>query len=145
MDHALRSISYIADIGDLLVIMARRRLVPPGSTAAPPVTAGNTSDASTNASGGAGSTASNSTSVIPTSSASALAAACDDVQVIGTTPKMICHVFESEEVNILKSNYVFSKFLISILHKANNLENITYNSLIFLGIESKILTIGRKR
>merc|ERR1719495_2571328 len=32
MDHALRSISYIADIGDLLVIMARRRLVPPGSS-----------------------------------------------------------------------------------------------------------------
>ncbi len=28
MDHSLRSISYIADIGDLLVIMARRRLIP---------------------------------------------------------------------------------------------------------------------
>ena len=51
MDHALRTISYIADIGDLLVIMARRRPAP-----------------------------------------------TDDVQVIGTTPKMICHVFESEEV-----------------------------------------------
>ena len=58
MDHALRTISYIADIGDLLVIMARRRPAP-----------------------------------------------TDDVQVIGTTPKMICHVFESEEVgpNLLKS------------------------------------------
>merc|ERR1719414_2670682 len=85
MDHALRSISYIADIGDLLVIMARRRLVPPGSTAAPSVTTGNVTDASANATGSTGSTASNSTSVIPTSSASALAAACDDVQVIGTT------------------------------------------------------------
>ena len=53
MDHALRTISYIADIGDLLVIMARRRPAP-----------------------------------------------TDDVQVIGTTPKMICHVFESEEVRI---------------------------------------------
>merc|ERR1719445_1560301 len=28
MDHSLRSISYIADIGDLLVIMARRRIMP---------------------------------------------------------------------------------------------------------------------
>lgn len=28
MDHALRTISYIADIGDLLVIMARRRPTP---------------------------------------------------------------------------------------------------------------------
>ena len=51
MDHALRTISYIADIGELLVIMARRRPAPN-----------------------------------------------DDVQVIGSTPKMICHVFESEEV-----------------------------------------------
>ncbi len=55
MDHSLRSISYIADIGDLLVIMARRRLIPSEG---------------------------------------------EDVQVIGTTPKMICHVFESEEVII---------------------------------------------
>ena len=53
MDHALRSISYIADIGELLVIMARRRIIPSEG---------------------------------------------EDVQVIGTTPKMICHVFESEEV-----------------------------------------------
>ena len=55
MDHALRSISYIADIGDLLVIMARRRIVPTDG---------------------------------------------EEMQVIGTTPKMICHVFESEEVTI---------------------------------------------
>ena len=27
MDHSLRTISYIADIGDILVIMARRRLI----------------------------------------------------------------------------------------------------------------------
>lgn len=27
MDHSLRTISYIADIGDILVIMARRRLL----------------------------------------------------------------------------------------------------------------------
>ena len=106
MDHALRSISYIADIGDLLVIMARRRLVPPGSTNAPTVTPAGSSDTTANASSSSttGPAATNSSSIsaaISTSSASALSAACDDVQVIGTTPKMICHVFESEEVGIL--------------------------------------------
>ena len=108
MDHALRSISYIADIGDLLVIMARRRLVPPGNNATPSVGAGNTTDGNTpNTTSGATTTgpvttssSTSSSSVIPASSASALSAACDDVQVIGTTPKMICHVFESEEVGI---------------------------------------------
>ena len=54
MDHALRSISYIADIGELVVIMARRRILPQEG---------------------------------------------EEAQVIGTTPKMICHVFESEEVS----------------------------------------------
>ena len=55
MDHSLRSISYIADIGDLLVIMARRRIMPQDG---------------------------------------------EELQVIGSTPKMICHVFESEEVRV---------------------------------------------
>ena len=50
MDHALRSISYIADIGDLVVLMARRRITNFGESG------------------------------------------------IAKTPKMICHVFESEEV-----------------------------------------------
>ena len=107
MDHALRSISYIADIGDLLVIMARRRLVPPGSNSATAVASINSTDTTMNASSGPNlgsvtTSTPNSSAVIPTSTASALSAARDDVQVIGTTPKMICHVFESEEV----SNYV---------------------------------------
>ena len=54
MDHGLRTISYIADIGELVVIMARRRILPQDG---------------------------------------------EEPQVIGTTPKMICHVFESEEVS----------------------------------------------
>lgn len=53
MDHALRTISYIADIGDLVVLMARRRFVPHE---------------------------------------------VEDPPKINRTPKMICHVFESEEV-----------------------------------------------
>ena len=57
MDHALRSISYIADIGELVVIMARRRILPQDG---------------------------------------------EEAQVIGTTPKMICHVFESEEVRVVE-------------------------------------------
>lgn len=53
MDHALRTISYIADIGDLVVLMARRRVLPTDDAAA----------------------------------------------AIQKTPKMICHVFESDEVS----------------------------------------------
>ena len=64
MDHSLRSISYIADIGDLLVIMARRRIMPQDG---------------------------------------------EELQVIGSTPKMICHVFESEEV--------FQPFLIKFVRE----------------------------
>ena len=64
MDHSLRSISYIADIGDLLVIMARRRPQVGGPSGEPGAAAGE-----------------------------------DAVQVIASTPKMICHVFESDEVD----------------------------------------------
>lgn len=53
MDHALRTISYIADIGDLVVLMARRRFIPHE---------------------------------------------VDEPPKINRIPKMICHVFESEEV-----------------------------------------------
>lgn len=52
MDHSLRTISYIADIGDLLVLMARRRQ-PIGT------------------------------------------------EIKKTIPKMICHVFESEQAQFI--------------------------------------------
>ena len=52
MDHALRTISYIADIGDLVVLMARRREGP----------------------------------------------AAEGPAHLQTLPKMVCHVFESDEV-----------------------------------------------
>ena len=68
MDHSLRSISYIADIGDLLVIMARRRIMPQDG---------------------------------------------EELQVIGSTPKMICHVFESEEV--IATCQIYVKCLIILL------------------------------
>ena len=53
MDHALRTISYIADIGELVVLMARRREGP----------------------------------------------AADGLSHLQAQPKMICHVFESDEVS----------------------------------------------
>ena len=58
MDHGLRSISYIADIGDLVVLMARR--------VSQPATDGSAQDGE-----------------------------C----AIRRSPKVICHVFESDEVN----------------------------------------------
>lgn len=64
MDHALRTISYIADIGDLVVLMARRRFVPHD---------------------------------------------VEDPQKINRTPKMICHVFESDEVRFWRSFLVQPK------------------------------------
>ncbi|VDO54183.1 unnamed protein product [Haemonchus placei] len=59
MDHALRTISYIADIGDLVVLMARRM------------------------------------------SASSSDEQCNQVDGIKKTPKVICHVFESDEASFI--------------------------------------------
>ena len=83
MDHGLRTISYIADIGDLVVIMARRRILPQDGEEAQVI---------------------NSSLLI----FGHCVVLCNIfplfgfvmmcLQVIGTTPKMICHVFESEEV-----------------------------------------------
>lgn len=81
MDHALRTISYIADIGDLVVLMARRRFVPHETDS--------------------------------------------DQPKLNRTPKMICHVFESEEVsaftvwdNILrfKIHPEYSNSLLGLFH-----------------------------
>lgn len=71
MDHGLRTISYIADIGELVVIMARRRVLPQvGNRAHVDFEAGEYGSFQ----------------------------AGEEDTVIGATPKMICHVFESEEV-----------------------------------------------
>lgn len=68
MDHSLRTISYIADIGEILVIMARRRLIgSPGDT---------------------------------------------DSMRCRKQAKIICHVFESDEVIFLSQQWIyFSKEL----------------------------------
>ncbi|XP_040578839.1 uncharacterized protein [Lepeophtheirus salmonis] len=81
MDHSLRSISYIADIGDILVIMARRRIIP---------------------SEGSG-------------------------EVIGATPKMICHVFESEEAQFIAQS-IGQAFQVAYMEflKANGIEDHSF-------------------
>merc|ERR1719264_280719 len=85
MDHSLRSISYIADIGDLLVIMARRR----------PQVGSETGE--------------------------------DAVQVIASTPKMICHVFESEEAQFIAQS-IGQAFQVAYMEflKANGIEDHSF-------------------
>nr|XP_045604790.1 protein lin-10-like isoform X2 [Procambarus clarkii] len=81
MDHALRTISYIADIGDLVVLMARRRVLP-------------TDDAGNN---------------------------------IQKTPKMICHVFESDEAQFIAQS-IGQAFQVAYLEflKANGIEDHSF-------------------
>ena len=66
MDHSLRTISYIADIGDILVLMARRRLIgSPGET---------------------------------------------DTMRHRKQAKMLCHVFETEEVRVFWYELSIAKY-----------------------------------
>jgi len=82
MDHGLRTISYIADIGELVVIMARRRVLPQAG---------------------------------------------EEDTVIGTTPKMICHVFESEEAQFIAQS-IGQAFQVAYMEflKANGIEDHSF-------------------
>ncbi|KAK4293856.1 hypothetical protein Pmani_033479 [Petrolisthes manimaculis] len=81
MDHALRTISYIADIGDLVVLMARRRVLPTDDAAA----------------------------------------------ALQKTPKMICHVFESDEAQFIAQS-IGQAFQVAYLEflKANGIEDHSF-------------------
>ncbi|CAH3972909.1 unnamed protein product [Pieris brassicae] len=83
MDHALRTISYIADIGDLVVLMARRRFVPHESES--------------------------------------------DQPKLNRTPKMICHVFESEEAQFIAQS-IGQAFQVAYMEflKANGIEDHSF-------------------
>ncbi|CEF68450.1 PDZ domain and PTB/PI domain and Pleckstrin homology-like domain-containing protein [Strongyloides ratti] len=85
MDHALRTISYIADIGDLVVLMARRM--------------------------------SNSPSLDDS----------DGTDSIKKTPKVICHVFESDEAAFIAQSIgqAFQVAYVEFL-RANGIEDPTY-------------------
>ncbi|CAG7829701.1 unnamed protein product, partial [Allacma fusca] len=82
MDHALRTISYIADIGDLVVLMARRRPVPTDTT---------------------------------------------DESKIPRPPKMICHVFESDEAQYIAQS-IGQAFQVAYMEflKANGIEDHSF-------------------
>ncbi|CAG9759960.1 unnamed protein product [Ceutorhynchus assimilis] len=82
MDHALRTISYIADIGDLVVLMARRRFIPHE---------------------------------------------VEDAPKINRTPKMICHVFESEEAQFIAQS-IGQAFQVAYMEflKANGIEDQSF-------------------
>lgn len=90
MDHALRTISYIADIGDLVVLMARRRF--------------NTADSDETAVTGGGS-----------------------APKANRTPKMICHVFESEEAQFIAQS-IGQAFQVAYMEflKANGIEDHSF-------------------
>jgi hypothetical protein len=83
MDHTLRTISYIADIGDLLVLMARRRVL------------NNMEDSTESA--------------------------------IKRIPKMICHVFESEEAQFIAQS-IGQAFQVAYMEflKANGIEDSSF-------------------
>ncbi|KAL4713953.1 hypothetical protein ACJJTC_015607 [Scirpophaga incertulas] len=83
MDHALRTISYIADIGDLVVLMARRRFVPHETDS--------------------------------------------DQPKLNRTPKMICHVFESEEAQFIAQS-IGQAFQVAYMEflKANGIEDHSF-------------------
>lgn len=83
MDHALRTISYIADIGDLVVLMARRRPIPTDIPEEPSKTP--------------------------------------------RAPKMICHVFESDEAQYIAQS-IGQAFQVAYMEflKANGIEDHSF-------------------
>lgn len=91
MDHALKTISYIADIGYLVVLMARRRF---------PAQDNNSNDVQT-----------------PNSESGKN----------NRTPKMICHVFESEEAQFIAQS-IGQAFQVAYMEflKANGIEDHSF-------------------
>merc|ERR1719175_28412 len=108
--------------------MARRRLVPPGASA---TAAGSSSGANGEANAaGSSNTTSNGQATGATAAATSGAGAAppiDDVQVIGTTPKMICHVFESEEAQFIAQS-IGQAFQVAYMEflKANGIEDHSF-------------------
>lgn len=144
MDHALRTISYIADIGDLLVLMARRRTPLDngeldsggGGDGLGDGHSSGGGDASVASDGGGhGSSASSLDNVqqqpqAPSSgssggSASSSSTALSSVKV--RMPKMICHVFESEEAQYIAQS-IGQAFQVAYMEflKANGIEDSSF-------------------
>lgn len=94
MDHALKTISYIADIGDLVVLMARRRPVHSDNSSISDQPGDSTPS---------GSSATN------------------------RTPKMICHVFESDSASFI-AQCIGEAFQVAYMEflKANGIEDHSF-------------------
>ncbi|KAL9695602.1 hypothetical protein quinque_014887 [Culex quinquefasciatus] len=113
MDHALRTISYIADIGDLVVLMARRRFVPQE------VDSGDSGGGAANATNGNQSGASQTGTTPPQKTGAGPKG--------NRTPKMICHVFESEEAQFIAQS-IGQAFQVAYMEflKANGIEDHSF-------------------
>lgn len=118
MDHSLRTISYIADIGDLLVLMARRRIASSSSGGDDKLTATNTTTGSPSSTGDQMGSSGGSSS---TSSSGANSILKQRV------PKMICHVFESEEAQFIAQS-IGQAFQVAYMEflKANGIEDSSF-------------------
>lgn len=147
MDHSLRTISYIADIGDLLVLMARRRVVNPSGSDSdsgrdPTLTTSSSHQRSSHHSlesptsprSNLNNSTSNSSS-IPSSSlnnhilgSSALNSSPNSSSTSKQrVPKMICHVFESEEAQFIAQS-IGQAFQVAYMEflKANGIEDSSF-------------------
>jgi hypothetical protein len=111
MDHALRTISYIADIGDLVVLMARRRFVQQDT---PESNGGMCGDITAQQAG---------TPTTTTPSGNLPGSA----NKMNRTPKMICHVFESEEAQFIAQS-IGQAFQVAYMEflKANGIEDHSF-------------------
>ncbi|XP_052871826.1 uncharacterized protein LOC128277409 [Anopheles cruzii] len=130
MDHALRTISYIADIGDLVVLMARRRFVPQDI---------DSTDSSGNGGGGGGGGGNGTALVAPhiiggnhggtngNASTPAQKPSTAGGPKGNRTPKMICHVFESEEAQFIAQS-IGQAFQVAYMEflKANGIEDHSF-------------------
>lgn len=112
MDHSLRTISYIADIGDLLVLMARRRIAGSSSDEKAELSPSNSSSGNGGIAGGSSSSSGNGSS---------------SNMMKHRVPKMICHVFESEEAQFIAQS-IGQAFQVAYMEflKANGIEDSSF-------------------
>lgn len=119
MDHSLRTISYIADIGDLLVLMARRRIAGSASDEKSEMSSLSNSTGNGGVSGGSGGISGNGNMSGSSSSNSNM--------MKHRVPKMICHVFESEEAQFIAQS-IGQAFQVAYMEflKANGIEDSSF-------------------
>lgn len=108
MDHPLRTVSFIADIGDVVVIMARRRLIAPGEDGAGPGSPGSGDEimpshhvGQRSPDSSALSRSASGDSTGSRSSASDTGSARRTLDVPKMQAKVVCHVIECDDVSCL--------------------------------------------